>query len=265
MKLYYKIMLNAIQSNTTYRFHTLITSFNQTLNLLVQISLWAALYKGTDLFSRDTDINLHQMITYAILSAIISITVSNGNIWIVSNKVSTGEIAINLIKPIGLFRATLFEQLGSKIYSVLFEVTPILLIGILVFQIKIPSGIYMIIFFLSLVLSYLVYFLITFLLGLMSFWYVRVFHLDFVLNQAIRFFSGSWIPLWFFPETLYQFSMLLPFELVYFSPISIFLGKISLLDIPALFYKYFIYIVLLGLLNVVVWRFGIKRLVIQGG
>ncbi|MFC5404232.1 ABC transporter permease [Cohnella soli] len=265
MILYWKIMLNALQSSTFYRFNTFFTSCNKILNLLVQVSLWTALYHGNYISGETEGISLDQMLVYVTLSTIISIIVQNNNIGILSSKVSTGEIAINLIRPIGLFRATLFEQLGSKLFVFIFEALPLLLIGTLLLNMNVPDYRYLFIFIVFLILSFMVFFLMTYLLGLLSFWYLRVFHLDFMLSNLITFFSGAWIPIWFFPHTLQKATMLLPFELIYFTPIRTCMGEIDFVDIKFVFMKYFVYIVLLSLLNVGVWRLGIKKLVIQGG
>lgn len=91
------------------------------------------MYKSSRITDGVSGISLHQMIIYSIASVIITILARNDNIYHVSYKVITGEIAINLVKPIGLFRATLFEQLGSKVFNALFEIFPILLMGFLFF------------------------------------------------------------------------------------------------------------------------------------
>lgn len=265
MTLYFRIMLNAIQSNTIYRFNTFIITINRILFLLVNVSLWVALYNGTDVIDENQPITLSKMVTYVIMTEIIAIFVGNNNIYGLSHKVSTGEIAISLIKPIGLFQATLFEQLGNKVFIILFEISPVLFAGWILFGFNFPSMLYLMFFIVALIFSFMVYFLMTFVLGLLSFWYMRVFHLDFVLNQAIRFFSGAWIPVWFFPEKFQSILMFLPFELVYFTPIRIFLEEVSYQQLPYILLKYFIYIAVFAILSVVIWKRGIQKLIIQGG
>lgn len=115
------------------------------------------------------------------------------------------------------------------------------------------------------ILSFMIYYLITYSLGLLGFWYFRVFHLDFVLDSTIRFFSGSLIPLWFFPEFLQNVSSYLPFELIYFIPISVFLEQLALSEVPFVLLRYFVYMIAFSFLIVGIWRLGVKKLVIQGG
>jgi ABC-2 type transport system permease protein len=263
--LYWKIMLNAVQSNTAYRFHTMVTTFNRVLNVLVNASLWTALYAGIDLLSPQTDIPLSQMITYVIISTFISIVVSNGIIWSIAHKVHSGEIAIYLIRPVGLFRATLFEQLGGKLFTILFEAVPVLVIGMVALSLSIPDFAHILLFLLSLVHAYVIYFLLTYLVSLLSFWYLRIFHLEFMLGHIINFFSGIFVPLWFFPDALRNIASLLPFELIYFAPIRIFLEQTESGDIVNMFAKTYLWIALLAGLNIWVYRQGVKKLVIQGG
>lgn len=200
MRLYWQIMLNAIHSNTTYRFHTFVSTLSRMVSVFVQMSLWTALYKGADtLHIPIKQATLHEMWLYTIIGTLISLLVSNNNAYSISDKIQTGNIEINIIRPIGLFRSLLFETLGSKVTTLFMEITPILILGLWVFSISFPLGWTLFWFLITLLNGFVVFFLLTYLVGLCSFWYIRIFHLEFMLSHIINFFSGMMIPLWFFP------------------------------------------------------------------
>ncbi|MFF2886925.1 ABC transporter permease [Paenibacillus sp. NPDC057967] len=263
--LYWKIMMNAIQSNTTYRFNTFVTTLYKILHILVHVSVWTALYSSNKIVTGEAMATLEDMVTYVVISTVISIFVENGNIWSLSSRVDSGEISMLLIKPINFFRQLLFHTLGDKVFAFLFEILPVMLIGLFIFNIGTPNLMYLGLFLISVFISFFIFFLITFLIGLLSFWYVKIFHLSFILNNTMKFFSGSWIPLWLFPDSLLTVAKFLPFELIYYSPIRIYLEQVSTMDIYGIFAKGIVWCMILGVLNYAVWKIGFKQLVIQGG
>ena len=86
-----------------------------------------------------------------------------------------------------------------------------------------------------------------------------------IKNVIVKVLSGTLLPLWFMPEILRKIIKVTPFESIYFTPIQIYLGEISGLEI---LYKMFIqvmWIVILGLIANAFWKRGTKKLVVQGG
>jgi ABC-2 type transport system permease protein len=107
-------------------------------------------------------------------------------------------------------------------------------------------------------------FLINYAMGLIAFWYLRGWQ-NTILWTLNRLFSGATIPLWFFPSVLVTISNFLPLRLMYFVPISVYLGQVTPIDCLNLILQQFLWIGILYLLTKVVWRTAINKLVIQGG
>ncbi|MDT9722440.1 ABC-2 family transporter protein [Paenibacillus sp. ClWae2A] len=266
MKLYWQIMFNAIQSNITYRFSTLANTLNRLLSMIVYISVWIALYNGADLMNHTIQqATLSEMIIYILITTLIGILIQNSNIYIISEKISSGSIVMNLIRPIGLFKTIMFETIGAKLLTVILEFIPILTVGVFLFNVSLPIGWSTLFFSLSIFNGFIIYFLLTYLLGLCSFWYYRIFHLDFILTQVLNFFSGLLVPIWFFPHTLKVVSSFLPFELIYYHPLVIFLEKGNIYEYSWALMKGYMWIVILSILISYVWSKAMKKLVIQGG
>ena len=76
----------------------------------------------------------------------------------------------------------------------------------------------------------LLLFLMSYALGLLGFWHSSVWQLGALLGMLLGLFSGSFIPLWFFPDWLLAVSEYLPFRLLYFAPSATWLGKIAAAD-----------------------------------
>src|SRR6185436_4423303 len=108
-------------------------------------------------------------------------------------------------------------------------------------------------------------FLLAYLLGVTGFWYLEVWHLDRFLGDLVRLLSGAWIPLWFFPVFLLQVSAFLPFRLIYFAPLSIYLEKQSLATAISWIGQQVFWIFLLIVLEQLIWKRAVRKLVVQGG
>ena len=86
-----------------------------------------------------------------------------------------------------------------------------------------------------------------------------------IKNVIIGVLSGSLLPLWFMPESVLQIINYTPFDSIYFIPIEIYLGTISLYEIMGCYVRQVIWIIILYSLSRIMWEFGKKRLVVQGG
>lgn len=85
------------------------------------------------------------------------------------------------------------------------------------------------------------------------------------MDDVLRLLSGAFIPLWFFPTALADISSFLPFRLIFFTPISIYLEKISGVEAGGLIAQQLLWIIALLVVEKILWRKGIRKLVIQGG
>ena len=111
----------------------------------------------------------------------------------------------------------------------------------------------------------LLLFLMSYALGLLGFWHSSVWQLGALLGMLLGLFSGSFIPLWFFPDWLLAISEYLPFRLLYFAPSATWLGKIAAADAASLIAWQWVWIGGLLVLQRVLWLAGIRKVVVQGG
>jgi ABC-2 type transport system permease protein len=76
--------------------------------------------------------------------------------------------------------------------------------------------------------------------------------------------GGAIIPLSFFPGVLQKLLMVLPFPYMIYLPMQIYLGKIPLSGVPFEFIKESVWIMGLILLNLVIWKRGVRQYVSMG-
>lgn len=70
--------------------------------------------------------------------------------------------------------------------------------------------------------------LISAVFGLLYFWFIDLGPLGGIKNYLIQILSGSFIPIWFFPQGLQSFLKFLPFIYIYQHPIGIYIGRTPL-------------------------------------
>ena len=142
---------------------------------------------------------------------------------------------------------------------------PVLVLGIVFFSIKYPSVENLLLFFVITLNGIIISFQMSYIVGLIGFWYLSIWHLRFLLGSLIQLFPRVWIPLWFFPQILVEIANFLPFRLIYFAPISIYLGKVEFIDGLYMFMQQIIWIIVFFVTTKIMWSGGIRKLVVQGG
>ena len=143
---------------------------------------------------------------------------------------------------------------------------PSFLIGYYLFHLRLPEdGITTFLFLVSLVLSFLVFFHISFLLGTLTIVTLDIRSISWAYYSMVAFFSGQVVPLWLFPEFLRKLSEVLPFQAIYYIPMSIYIQRLSgSTALQGLGLQAF-WALVLALLARWAWSQVHKRLTVQGG
>ncbi len=267
MRVYIEFMKNTIQSSMAYKFDTFLRLFSGILFMFIQVSIWRALFKGaTEVGTGMGAVTINEMITYAIISTLMSVIISSDAVERIGEKIRSGEVSIDLIRPINFLIYIFSETIGSMGFRVVFEIIPLSILGISLWGISYPSIHNALLFSVALINGMLLYFLLAYIMGLLAIWYMTTAgFFNQIVNSLIRLFSGAFIPLWFFPKTLLGISNFLPFRLIYFTPLSIYLERIEYTESIKLILLQLLWIGILIVIQRIVWRKGIKRIVIQGG
>ncbi|BBI31689.1 hypothetical protein KCTCHS21_10880 [Cohnella abietis] len=208
---------------------------------------------------------MQEMLTYSILSACVYLLIGNSMIDRLGSKIQSGEIAMDLIKPIPLTRYMFAESGGQTLFRMVFEMIPILVFGMVLYGFVLPSVANFAMFILCLFNGIIIYYLMSFICGLFAFWYLISWHTQSIFQIVMALCSGSLLPLWFFPESFSKVVSLLPFQLVFYGPISVFLGKRTLEEELTIVGMQLLWIGILSLILKMVWVKALRKLVIQGG
>lgn len=183
-----------------------------------------------------------------------------------SDRVRTGDIAVDLSRPVNLQFALLCTDLGRAAFSLLPRGLPPLLIGWAVTGLAVPHNpLLWLAGLLSIVLAVAVSFACRFLMNLAAFWLVEIRGVQTLYLVTSNVLCGLLVPVHWFPDWLKTLAHATPFPSILQTPVDIFCGRHEgwLLAQQLLVQSAW----LLGLLAAGQWALarGSRRLVVQGG
>ncbi|MED7923842.1 ABC-2 family transporter protein [Nonomuraea sp. LP-02] len=227
------------------------------LRAYILIALWQARpgLAGYDL----TDAVTYCFVTQALIAPM---QLFGGGLGL-PERIRSGDIALDLVRPAPLQLWTLAEDIGRAVYLFLVRGLPPMAVGAAVFGITLPATAGQCAAFLAgLVLAVVVSFGWRYLVALSVCWLVDdrgVAVLSLVLST---FFSGMMLPLRIFPGALGDLAAALPWAAMVQVPTDLYLGAAPVL--PSLAFQAFWAAVLLGL-GALATRAIRHKVVIQGG
>ena len=143
-----------------------------------------------------------------------------------AERIRSGDIAIDLYRPVGLLGWYLAGDLGRAAYHLLTRGLAPTVIGALLFELTWPPDrAAMVGFAVSLVLAVVVSFAIRFLLACTAFWLLDFAGMRLLGAVLAIFFSGLALPLVIFPGPLRDVALLLPWASFLQTPADIWLGQ----------------------------------------
>lgn len=261
MKPYLTYFRKSFKQSTAYRTSVWLQIVAAIVSVLVQVSVWKSLI-GASSFN---GITLSDMMTYVIINAImLAFTLKPVND--VDTRLRTGDISIDLLRPIQYPLLVLADQLGRAAFRLVFVAIPVVVVSATMFDFSFPSsGVNAVSFPLMLVFSLLISYGIGYLIALLSFWFLTTFHFSWAIGGLITLFSGSFLPLWFFPDRWEMVARLLPFQFLGFVPAAVWLGQIRGEELVRTAILGFVWTAVLLLTAHVLWNKATRQLVVQGG
>ncbi|MWC30575.1 ABC transporter permease [Paenibacillus sp. MMS18-CY102] len=261
---YLSVALKSFSRNLAYRSEVWLRVVGNLVTIFIQISIWKALLSSSAVDGTGT--SLQDMVTYSIVSTLVVSVLMTQVFREVDNKINDGNIAVDLLKPI-YFPLILFsQQLGNVLFNLIFTVMPSLIIAWMLFDIRFPDDPkYWLMFAFSILLALGISFLLGYLIGLVAFWFLTTFAVEWTVMALVLVFSGSFLPLWFFSGVWRTMAENLPFQYLGYVPSAIFAEKLELEK--ALYCLGLGSLWTIGLLFLVwvLWTKAIKNLTVQGG
>ncbi|MFH1456432.1 MAG: ABC-2 family transporter protein [archaeon] len=252
------VVKQGVKNGLAYRFDFFVHLLLAPISLIVYYFLWKSIfgYSGEDVINGFT---FTTMISYYVISLVVGyFTWSEVDEWI-EWDVRHGYLIRALIQPIKYMARSFYFELGVNLLTIIFQAIPVMIAAFIFLGLEFVSPLNFILFLVSVALASVLYFLISFMIGLSAFWLNKIDGLIRTKRPLIGFLSGSMIPLTFFPLGMQAVFDYLPFQYVRFVPIGIYLGMFEVNKIWFYLGMQLAWIIVIYLICELIWRQAFKK------
>lgn len=268
LRIYLPFAVNELKTQLSYKGAFYLFMVISTFGVFVSYFLWSAIYASSDSAILG-GLTREEMVVYIFMvyvtSSMVTISISD---W-VSEDVVKGAVAMQLIKPIDYRMSLVVRAAGLMIHRFL---APGVFIWIGMelykyFALGLPfTGFVNIVLYLcSCMMSFLIYVLFDFCIGMIAFFTNYIFGLLMVKDALLSFLTGQLIPISFFPAAVQRVFDFLPFSSMIYTPVMIYLGKYAGGELLFVLLRQAVWVVLLYGFGSLIWKLVVKRLVVMGG
>jgi viologen exporter family transport system permease protein len=249
-----------------YRLNFFLQVLSGGLTSLIIVFLWMAVYRGNSVASLG-GYTLPEMITYllggGLINTFILTTAENNE---TSQTIADGTLSGLLVQPFSPYWVWFFRDMGTKLFLFLlglagYGVVFLFFRDFLIFP---DSPARWMFFAMAVALGVLLQFLLFESLSLLAFWVENTYGIRFTMRVILEVTGGAIIPLSFFPSILQAFFFALPFPYLIYLPMTIYLGKTPADEVVGALVRMGLWIAGLAVINVVLWRRGVRRYVAMG-
>jgi ABC-2 type transport system permease protein len=217
MKAYLALLRGSYMVGLIYRFGFLFSIAGNVIYMSVTYFLWRSIYQGRETLR---GLTFDETYIYVALGSAVFILLKTYVDWQMAFEIREGTIATYLTKPIDLQFYELCSSSGFSLMTLTAITVPTILLMVFVFHIEIPLGIGLALFPLSLLLAYLLSFCFDYFVGLLGFYTESVWGLSITKEIIVTVLSGALIPLPFFPDAIQKVLLWLPFQAIYYTPLT---------------------------------------------
>ncbi|QED49815.1 ABC transporter permease [Cytobacillus dafuensis] len=263
-RMYCMFTRKAFLRSAVYRFDVWSRLGSNLIFLLMWGSIWTALYAGRE---EAGGVSFESMLTYIVISQFLSgINGAGTPLWEIQEKVRTGDIALELMRPFNVPLRYLFADFGSVAFYIITALLPLYIVLFIFMDLMVPTSWLTWVYFIAAAfIGFLIRYCIEMAFGLLSFFLVETGGIVDIFYFAMSLLSGSVIPLWFFPDWLEKIAVYLPFQGIYYIPNAIFIGEISSGEILFSIGIQLFWVIVCFFLLRFVWNRASHKVIVQGG
>jgi ABC-2 type transport system permease protein len=257
----------AFRRETTYRVDVLTSLLGVAARLYLLYALWTALYQSRGSDAAPEGFTLPLIVTYSAVSLLYGLVVNAAaeSADQVEDKIRDGDIAVDLFRPVRYPLTVIADGLGAMGFGLLQVLPALLLLTPLIHLVAPPTPEASLLFVASALLGIAVNFCMTLMLNLTAFWILETFGIQMILRWVSMALSGAVVPVWFFPGAFQAIALALPFQAIYSTPLSIYVGKLQGPSAWAFLGLQAFWVLALGSVCAVMWTRGVRKVVVQGG
>lgn len=206
------------------RTHFGFMALGDVMPVFVMYLIWRAAYQQSAAFG---GLSWSEMVTYLFVAHFFRVVTSFNLEGNMAREIREGTVVRDLVKPQAFVMRELFVAWGWLSGFALVSGVPVLLIGLLFLGAALPPLSALPLLAVSLVMSTVISFGISFLCGTCGFWLGTLHGVTAAKRLLIGFAGGALIPLYLFPDWLRAVVQWLPFQAAVHTPTAIYMGKLA--------------------------------------
>lgn len=263
MRKYLYIFKSELMSNFQYVFNILSGFIGYLVMMFIFLNLWQYIYSDPNELINGYSMN--QMIWYVIFAEVLYMSISGRKLSRkISNDVKSGNIAYNINKPYSYIGYIISNTMGSVavkfvIYFILAILTGLIFLGVF------PSinAIQFILILISSLFAIIINTVIIIIIGLISF-FIEDSQPIYWIYSKIILIVGTIFPIEYFPVSIQKFLKFTPAYVTSYGPAKLFVdfNYNSFLNIII---AQIIYLIIVYLLCLLIYKKGVKKLNVNGG
>ena len=266
MGVYRHVIGIGIQNTLVYRVNFLFRATFGLVPLLATIYLWRAIYGGRE--GEVAGYTLAQMTSYYLVVTLVDmLTAVTDDDWQIAADIRDGAISQFLLKPVNYlaYRLCLFVS-GRVVYASV-ALIPVGLFAVVMREyVVLPAdGATAVLFLVSVVLTGLLQFLMSFTMAMLAFWVLEVSTFIFIVFAVEYLAGGHLFPLDILPPLLTKVLAFTPFPYQLYFPVSIYLGRTTGTAVWEGLLVQLLWVLVAALAARMVWGRGIRRYAAYGG
>ena len=241
--------------------------FERARSIAVLVSiyfLWSTLLeKQTDLMGY----NRVELLTYVLLMTLLRAWVLGCVSDRIPSEIATGKLSELLMRPISHMGYWATQDAAMKALNIVFAIPEVLIFSWLMSSpFYLPKDPVTLMWFaLSVMGGMVLYFQMSYMLGVMGFWGSQSWGPRFCFEVVLEFCAGAYFPIDILPGAMQKVISALPFPYLVYYPLSIYLERLPRGEIVSCFVHQAVWIVVLAIVLKQFWKIGLRRYAAEGG
>ena len=246
------------------RYYTGILTY--VLFVSVHYFIWKAIFFGHAPEETINGFTLQQMITYIAVGWIARSFYFSNIDEEIDELVRSGQVSVFLLRPVSFHLMLLSQAAGESIFRIIFFTGPITLAILWFFPVSLPASTGAgLLFAGASVFSFFIMAEINFLIGIVAFFTRSIQGISRAKYMLMQLFSGLLMPIAFFPGWIQVILSYLPFQIITYVPLQLYLGKVASSSVPGIFLNQLIWsLALVGCSHLLLMK-AMRKLTLQGG
>ncbi|MBP7842608.1 ABC-2 family transporter protein [Candidatus Woesebacteria bacterium] len=244
------------QNGLAYRTTVVMWRLRQFLETFMSLTVWVVIFESNPhAFQYTKDSMITYIFLVSFLQSVVIATYLNG----LAQRVYSGEISNQLLKPVNIFGYFAIEEIADKLKNLSFLLIEMLIL-FLIFRpiVVIPEFGILLLFLTWSFLGVILNFFITLLFGAFGFYSPDTWGPRFLFYMIVNFTAGKLFPLDILPIALQKVLYFTPFPYLSFVQIQLFLQRLNTQEIIRHSMVFLFWVGVLGVLVTLLWKKGLR-------